>query len=116
VLLDGTAEETAVLIAIVRRTRLSAGIAQEGVRIQKLVPQIPVGFAVIAFGALLEHHSDLGRTAELGIQGAAGNSKLLQGVGGGQRDQSEAVSAGPPAVGSVLHADAIQIPIVASPV
>ena len=66
--------------------------------------------------SLLEHHADAGGIAVLGIQGAAGNFKLLQGIGGRQRDQAEAVGAGPPAIGSVLDAHAVQIPIVASPV
>ena len=81
-LLDRTSDQTAVLIAVVVRTQLSTGIVQERVRVQILVFQVTIGFAVETVRALLEHHGDPRGIAELGIQGAAGNFKLLQGIGG----------------------------------
>jgi len=77
ILLDWTPNQTAVLIAVVVRARLSMGIAEERVRVQLLVFKVRIGFAVETIGSLLEHHRDSGRIAELGIQGATGNSKLL---------------------------------------
>src|SRR5689334_5429174 len=102
VLLDGTPDQAAVLIAVVVRAQLPTGIIQKRVRVQILVFEVTVGFAVETVGALLEHHGDAGGIAELGVQGATGNSKFLQGIGGRQRDQAEAVGAGSSAIGSVL--------------
>jgi hypothetical protein len=116
VLLDRASDLPAILIAVVRRTRLSAGIVQERVRVQILVPEIPVGFAMVMIGSLLEHHRNSGDIAELGIQRAAGDSELLQSIGGREGDQAETIAPCAPAIRSILYAHAVQIPIVASPI